>query len=312
MISVTGYKQFRHCERQWYYQNIVADSRVKKDAFRQEITLLSKMHTLFAWRGTIVDNILSKYLVIALNSKFPINKDYFIEHAITIFNTQLNYAINRKYREPNSTIVDNTSFNALVEYEFGEGVSKEEIVQAREDIIIALSNILDDKEVITYLKSAKYVISQRPLIYSFNRFSVKAIPDFIAFFDDLPPHIFDWKVHTYGTASYDEQLLAYAVALYKVIKSKPHVDFPPDLSKWKIYDYRLTEYQLLHKDRIKRDYDVTEEKLLDFGENMSSAIIEMHLTGANKKYKDVSAENFSTTNYIEYCQICPFKKVCKN
>lgn len=311
MISVTGYKQFRHCERQWYYKNIVADSRVKNDLFRREVTLLSKMQTLYAWRGSIVDSVLSKYLVNAINGKFSISKDYFIEQALSMFSSQLDYAANRKYREPNATIVNNPVFSALIEYEFGNEVTKEEIEQAKDDIINALTNILDDVEFINYLKTAKYVISQRPLIYNFNRFSVKAIPDFIAFFDESPPHILDWKVHTYGTASYDEQLIAYAVALYKVAKVKPHSDFPESLSKWKIYDYKLSEYQLLHKDRIKRDYDVTEEKMQDFGENMSSAIIAMHIAGANKKYSEVSIDNFSTTDYIENCQKCPFKTICK-
>ncbi len=311
MISVTGYKQFVQCERLWFYKNIVADSRVKNDLFRREVTLLSKLQTVQAWRGTIVDNILSKYLVLAINNKYPVKKDYFIEQALTMFDVQLEYAVSKNYRKPDAVLTNNPEFNAFFECEFGEGVSDREISQAKDDIITALTNILDDKDFIDYLKTAKYVISQRPLIYNFDRFSVKAIPDFIAFFDDGPPHIFDWKVHTYGTASYDEQLIAYAVALYKVSTIKPHADFPTNISKWKIQDYKLTEYQLLHKDRIKRDYDVTDDKIEAFGENMSSAIIRMHMAGANKKYSQLSAEDFSTTEYIEHCQRCPFQKICK-
>lgn len=311
MISVTGYKQFVQCERQWFYKNIVADSRVKNDLFRKEVTLLSKLQTVQAWRGTIVDNILSKYLVLAINNKYPVKRDYFIEQALTMFEVQLEYAVSKQYRKPDAVLTNNPEFNAFIEYELGEGVSAEEISQAKQDIITALTNILDDKDFIDYLKTSKYVVSQRPLIYNFDRFSVKAIPDFIAFFDDSPPHIFDWKVHTYGTASYDEQLIAYAVALYKVNAIKPHADFPSDISKWKIQDYKLTEYQLLHKDRIKRDYSVTDDKIEAFGENMSSAIIRMHIAGANKKYSQLSADNFSTTEYIEHCQKCPFQKICK-
>lgn len=311
MISVTGYKQFVQCERLWFYKNIVADSRVKNDLFRREVTLLSKLQTLQAWRGTIVDNILSKYLVLAINNKYPVKKDYFIEQALAMFDVQLEYAVSKNYRKPDAVLTNNPEFNAFFECEFGEGVSEGEISQAKDDIITALTNILDDKDFIDYLKTAKYVISQRPLIYNFDRFSVKAIPDFIAFFDDSPPHIFDWKVHTYGTASYDEQLIAYAVALYKVSIIKPHADFPANISKWKIQDYKLTEYQLLHKDRVKRDYDVTDDKIEAFGENMSSAIIRMHIAGANKKYSQLSPDNFSTTEYIEHCQRCPFQKICK-
>ncbi|MDN3657848.1 PD-(D/E)XK nuclease family protein [Ferruginibacter paludis] len=311
MISVSGYKQFKQCERLWFYKNIVADSRVKNDLFRKEVTLLSKLQSIYAWRGSIVDAILSKYLVLAINNKYPIKKDYFIEQAMSMFNTQLEYAVLQKYREPDAVITNNPSFNAFLECELGDGVSDAEINQAKDDITNALTNILDDNYFLDYLKSAKYVISQRPLIYNFDRFSVKAIPDFIAFFDNSAPHIFDWKVHTYGTTSYDEQLIAYAVALFKVAKLKPHADFPSDLSKWKINDYKLTEYQLLHKDRIKRDYDVTDDKIEDFGQNMSSAIIRMHMAGANKKYSQLKSQDFSTTAHIENCQKCPFQKICK-
>src|ERR1700730_13455078 len=103
MISVTGYKQFGHCQRQWCYKNIVADSRVKNDSFRREVTLLSKLQTVYAWRGTIVDNILSRYLVNAINKRMPIKKDYFIAQAMTMFNSQLEYAVFQKYRESGAT-----------------------------------------------------------------------------------------------------------------------------------------------------------------------------------------------------------------
>ena len=44
---------------------------------------------------------------------------------------------------------------------------------------------------------------------------------------------------------------------------------------------------------------------------MSSAIIRMHMAGANKKYNQLKADDFSTTNYIEHCQKCSFQKICK-
>lgn len=313
MISVTGHKQFKHCPRQWCYQNIVADGRVKKDSFRREVTLLSKLQTIYSWRGTIVDRILSRYLVNAINKKMPIQKDFFLNQAMAMFNTQLEYAVLQKYKESNAIITEeNQEFNALFEYELGNGVSDEEISAAKEDLVVALSNVLDDTGFINYLRSASNIISQRRLVYYFDRFSVVAKPDLIAFFEDQPPHIFDWKVHTYGNVSYDEQLVAYAVALYKVGITKPHEDFPGNLANYRIYDYKLSEYQLLHQDRIKRDYVVTPEQIEEFGEDLSSAIIEMHMAGTNKKYANIDVEDFPTTEYIENCISCPFQKICKN
>ena len=208
MISVTGYKQFKFCQRQWVYKNIVADSRVKNNTFRREVTLLSKLQTVYAWRGTVVDNILSRYLVNAINNKIPIKKEYFIGQAMNMFDRQLEYALFQKYREPGAIITNNPDFNALLECELEEGISDEAVNIAKEDLVAALYNLLDDTEFINYLKTAKLIISQRQLKYYFDRFCVVSKPDLIAFFENDPPHIFDWKVHSHGTATYDEQLIA--------------------------------------------------------------------------------------------------------
>lgn len=311
MWSITGYKGFLRCQRQWYYKNRVADARVKNDAYRKEVTLLSRLQSIEAWRGNIVDDIISRLLVNAINQKYPLKKEYFIKEALEAFDRQLEYAMFQKYREPDLAYAKDKDFAALIPFEFGTEVPDQILQQARADIETALENLFGDNEFIEYLKSAKLLISQRPLKYQFDHFTVEAKPDLIAFFHDGPPHIFDWKVHAYGTNTYDEQLISYAVALFKVNKIKPHSDFPADLSKYRIYDYKLSEYQLLHKERIRRDYTITEERLTEFGDNLSSGIIQMYMAGAHKKYSELVAEDFSTTSYVENCLQCGFKKICK-
>jgi len=309
--SISGYKQFRKCARQWYYRNIVADGRVKNDSFRKEITILSKLQTIEAWRGGIVDDIISRLLVSAINKKIPIDKNYYLREAEKIFDAQFEYAVFQKYREADMKISGNSNFAAFLKSEAGEDILNEEIDKARKDIETALTNLLDDNDFIAYLHSASHLVSQRALIYPLDRFNVKAIPDLIAFFDNAPPHIFDWKVHTYGTNTYDEQLISYAAALYKVAHSKPHVDFPKNITDYQIFDYRITEYQLLHKERIKRDYEITYERLEELGATMSGSIMEMYMAGGHKKYSELSPENFETTSFIENCLNCPFKNNCK-
>jgi hypothetical protein len=311
MISLSGYKTFQVCQRDWFYRYLMADSRVKKDPSRREVTLLSKMDSLQAWRGRLVDDILSKYLVLALNRKYPIDKDYLLKEALGAFDRRLEYAISQKYRDPGASFT-NPDFAVLFDCELGSGLQDGEVLQARSDVISALTNVLDDRELMDYLKAAKHVISQRTLIYNFDRFSVTSKPDLIAFFEDRPPHIFDWKVHTFGTITYDEQLISYAAALYKVARAKPHVDFPIGLAEHSLYNYRLTEYQLLHPDRIRRDYIVTPEKVEGLGDKLSEIVMEMHMAGALKKYQEVEASRFPTTDYVEKCLRCAFQNICKS
>jgi hypothetical protein len=308
--SISGYKQFNRCRRRWYYANIVADGRVKNDAYRKEVTILSRLQTLDAWRGSVVDDIISRLLVNAINNKIPLQKDYFLREAMNEFNGQLEYAIFQTYRNTGSKTSDK-NFASLLNYDLGLQIEESELDRAKEDINHALNNLLDDAEFLEYLKSAKILISQRSLLYSFDRFNVRSKPDLIAFFEDAPPHIFDWKVHTFGTATYDEQLVSYGVALYKTIHNKPHIDFPDNAKKYSIYDYKLTEYQLLHPERIRRDYQMSPEAIEDLSLKISGSLIEMYMSGCHKKYSESDPESFSTTSFIESCHNCPFKKICK-
>lgn len=311
--SISGYKQYRKCPRQWYYKNIVADGRVKNNAFRKEVTVLSRLQSLEAWRGSIVDNVISRLLVNAINKKMPIQKAYYIQQADEIFNRQLIYAKEKRYRsEGEEAKTTNPDFAAFFDVELGNGIREEDVKRVRADMHDALDNFFEDKSFIEYLQSGKLLVSQRQLTYYFDRFTVRGTPDLIIFFHDKAPHIFDWKVHTFGTYTYDEQLISYAIALYKVTATKPHQDFPAGLSNYKLADYSLTEYQLLHKDRIRRDYTITNDAVEDFTDKVSKSIIEMYLTGAHKKFGEVSEERFDTTSHIENCRTCAFQLICKN
>ncbi|SFE53092.1 PD-(D/E)XK nuclease family protein [Spirosoma endophyticum] len=311
MFTHTGYKLFQRCELQWYLKHIVADGRVKNDSFRREVTILSKLDTVEAWRGKIVDEVVSRQLVNTINRKHPIDRAYLLKEADQLFDSQLEYAAFQKYREPGRKFTDK-DFAALINYEFGLDYSEEILDSARNDIHFALNNLLDDTEFITYLQSATFLASQRSLHYQFSGLPVSSKPDLIVFFADRPPHIIDWKVHTYGIHTYDEQLIAYAVALYKVATTQPHSYFPANLGTYSIYDYRLTEYQLLHPERIRRDYEVTKDRLEELNDKMSKGIIDMYMKGCHKKYGEVDPENFETTYYVENCHTCSLKTICKS
>jgi hypothetical protein len=310
--SVSSGKQFEKCARQWYYKNIAAHALVKNDPDRRAITILSKVKSVDAWRGTIVDNIISKRLTYAINKKFTIKKDYFITEALKEFQNQLKFAKSKKYWDDGFVFSEEEDFAALYPYEFNIGLSEIEIQRLETDIIQAISQLLDDKELIEYLQSSSLLISQRALTYKFNKFTVRGFPDLIAFFSDRPPHIFDWKVHTFGTKAYDHQLIAYAYALYKTIQVKPHNDFPLNLSKYSINEYRLTEYQLLQKESPKRDYEVTDESINNLTKYISSSILSIYMSGGCEKYEELQPEMFETTYYPENCTTCPFKLICKH
>jgi hypothetical protein len=309
--SFSASKQFNACQRQWYYRTIVADGKVKHDAVRKEVTILSKLQTLKALRGSTVDYIISSKVMGSLNKGFSLRKDYYITEALSLFDKRILFAKLQQYREEGIKLSGNEEYAALYEYEMGEPITSRDMEGAKSDIVAALTNFVDNRELIDYLGSASFLMPQRPLNYSFSKFKVVGVPDLVAFFPSKPPHLFDWKVHSYGVNTYDDQLVSYAHALYQVNCTGPHKDFPKNLSDYPITDYRLSEYQLLHPDRIRRDYELTPEKLDEFKDYLSSSLIELMLTGGAKKYGEVPETNFDTTPYPEYCQNCAFKCICQ-
>ena len=149
--SISGSKLFKTCPRQWYYKNIVADGRVKNDPYRREVTILSKLQSLEAFRGKIVDDIISRKVINTINRKYTLKKDYFIKEALTAFENQLLFARLQNYREEGFKLSGDENFAALFDYEFKGSISVKDLEDAKADIVEAISNFIDNKELIEYL-----------------------------------------------------------------------------------------------------------------------------------------------------------------
>ena len=303
--SYTGYRQFRQCRRKWYYSNIVANGRAKGQ-YRREITALSKLKSLEAWRGDVVDYVIGFIIIPKIKNRKDLNYDDIVYTTNKLADRQLECAKNKLYRQEGIEIKAG-EFGALFAYEHNSGITQEEFDQARQEILISLKNFLEREELIEYLKEASNLIAQRKLTYKLNEFSVNGRPDLIAFFTDEAPHIFDWKVHQDDTTTYEDQLLSYAIALKNV---KPHKDFPQAYTKHDLKSYRLTEYQLLTNEI--REYSILMEDIERMKSEINSGLLEMYFTNAHLKFDQTELADFSIAYDASHCEKCQYKSVCKN
>ncbi|MDO1449552.1 PD-(D/E)XK nuclease family protein [Rhodocytophaga aerolata] len=300
--SPSAHKIFSRCPRQWFYKNVMADGRVKKDPLRIEATRLSKLKTIEAWRGMVVDQVISDFIIPRLNRKMTIVKDEVISIARKIFDKQFELACLAPQNYSKIEV-------GLLEIENGSSISSEQIEKAWAEVESALNNFLLDEELQSELKSGDYLVPQRPLTFKVGSFSVRGFPDLILFRQNSPPIIYDWKVHFFGTISYEQQLMVYALALTRI---KPHVDFERYIIGHVGEDIRLTEVQLIsHNSNYKRHYYVTSSKLEEIESFISDSLLKMYLAGGYRKYSEISASDFDTTHYPENCTFCSFTKLCK-
>lgn len=300
-------RTFRKCQRQWYFKNCLAH-HAAKHPIRREAYLLSKLQSIAAWRGSIVDEVISRRLVPALNQNRNVNQAYLLDFSRQLFKAQLEFAKQHRLREPDmkpSKAGDNFAAFHSVEY---SDLKQEDIEQAWIDIENAFDNLFQMNELLERLRTADYLIAQRMLVFPFYEGSVRAVPDLIAFYRNDPPLILDWKVHKFGTVDYRTQLAVYAIALFGVFDNKPHVDFPSSLAQYRPPDTHLLEVQLL-TNRCHR-YMLSEEDVAETESYIAYSMEQMLKTKGTQNNNILRPFDFDVTRNPDNCARCPFRKIC--
>jgi hypothetical protein len=303
--SISNSKTFRRCQRQWYYKTIAGNARAS-DSLRRKLYLLSKLQSISAWRGQIVDDVISEILIPAIASKRRVTLEQLKSAARQRFERQLACARKHPLLSPGfSPTALGADFAAFHCMQYGKGIDDAELKKAGEEIQQALTNLFSMDALKELLKSAVQLVPQRSLLFAHSGMSVRAVPDVIAFFSDRPPVIVDWKVHFFGLAEAWRQLAVYAMAL---TRCKPHKDFPPQLQNYGVGDVELVEVQLL-TNQVRR-FTLDQDEIEAAESYIAESATEMMLAVAGRKATELSAEEFSVAWFRASCQACAFKCVC--
>jgi hypothetical protein len=309
--SFSASKQFLRCQRQWYFKNFVASPQAKREPIRKEAYLLSKLDSVFAWRGKVVDKVITEYVVPPLHFDGPLNKQHVLQQGRNLFERQLAFAKADRLREPGMVVSRaGDDFAALRDIETEGKVSESLIARAWDDVETALLNLLAMEDLIEDLRTARALVAQRPLSFALDgptsrSIAVKAFPDLISFFDDRAPLIVDWKVHAFGRVDYRLQLVCYALAL---TRCKPHSDFPASLSQYSPTDIDLLEVQLLTN--RQRAYKLREDDVYEFEAYVAETATLMELAVSTSEDDILTPWDLPVARYPEACASCPFPKIC--
>jgi hypothetical protein len=307
--SFSHAKTFRKCQLQWYLGTRFASAVAKKDPLQREAYLLSKLQSVFAWRGNLVDKIISEHVIPAFSQKRPLTTKQVLVLARHFFDKQLTFARARRWREQEMTAEKaGPAYAALYGIEYDIDLS-EELKQAWNDVEQALRNFLEMHELLSELRIAVKLIPQRNLSFDHFGVTVKARPDLLAFFRDEPPMIVDWKVHSFAQHDYRLQLAVYALAL-KRSKAHNDFDFPSYLSPYSAADVRLIEAQLLTQQL--REHSLIDDDFDEIENYISDSSTQMLLVVGDDE--DVEDEDMfgelSTAYHPEICERCNFRRFC--
>jgi len=302
--SISKSKIFLECPRKWFFMDSVANSR-SKDPLKKEAFYLKQLCSLYAWRGNLVDHVIETKIVPSLRiKKIPLEEEV-ISYTRQLANDQLEFGLAQKYREKGMTKTNaGLNYCAFYDIEYNGGLKEENFQYALKEAETSLSNLLSSDIVNSLVQSNLYLIPQRTLHHSMIDFHITCTPDLIVFYNERPPLIIDWKVHSGRNTDYWLQLGVYS---YILSRTKPHKDFPTRFSALvsDSKEIELIEFQLL-QNKIKR-YKLTEQDICDIEDYI-------YKTGKIMKYAEEINEdeikNYSTSNYASSCKICQFKKLC--
>jgi hypothetical protein len=304
--SFSDSRTFARCQRQWYFGEVVANANATKVPIRREAYLLSKLQSVSAWRGQIVDSTIGSVVVPALNRGYPPSLDECLRHALRLFDTQLAFARRHGLRDAGMKPARaGEEFAAFFEVEYCAGVPEADVARARSEVEQALTNLFRMTDLFADLTRASYSVAQRPLQFDHCGYPVKAMPDLISFFPDGPPLITDWKVHFFGAKDYRLQLATYALAL---TRCNPHKDFPAGATSHGPTDVRLAEAQLL-TGQLRR-YPLTVEDVNEVEDHIAASAEQMALALDGRKFADLCPDDFRVTIFPETCQGCRFRSLC--
>jgi hypothetical protein len=305
--SFSEYRIFKKCPRQWFYKAIFADARCK-DPLRHEAYLLSKLQSIHAWRGQIVDSVLSTFVMAELNANRAPMLTAALQHARHLFGIQKDFAMHHRLREPDLSVSKvGPAFAAFSKVEYGERIGDEEFDVAWKDVETALRNVWKLDDFRARVRKGRYRIAQRNLLFEFCGAKVRAVPDLIVFFSGLPPLIVDWKVHSFGLRDYSDQLATYALAL---AHTNPHSDFPTTSRRYQAHEVELIEAQLLLGSI--RTHILLEQDIHAAQERIAEGIVALEVAYDGKSSSELRPEEFPTAQNPQTCQTCPYRRLCWN
>ena len=128
--SFSKHNTFRQCQRQWFFKYKFANSSAK-DPMRKEAQRLSKLVNLKAWRGKIVDSVISDFIIPSVGREIPIDLETAQQMAWNLFQKQQLLGM-----QP--APVADSGFSGFLEVEYGKPPTPEVFNEAWEEIRQAL------------------------------------------------------------------------------------------------------------------------------------------------------------------------------
>lgn len=307
--SYSSARIFAQCQRKWFYSYVMAPTsgRVTSEE-RLRARRLKNLSTISAWRGDIVDRVISEHIVPELDFDDHVTLGQAKAHAKQYFEKQKRFA--ETHRDEDLSLVKShhaDEFLLLYEHVYGPEPTEGDFQRAWEEIETALNNLYQLDELRQQITNGTGFYAQERLYFDIlDDLNGVAYPDLIVYSENAPIQIIDWKVHAEGANDARSQLATYAIALCRM--KKPNRDFPAKHWQAPANEIVLKEVQLLLGD--VREHQLTEGDLEDAEVHMMTSAFEMSEILEGKKFENSDIGEFDVARNPELCDSCSFRLIC--
>jgi hypothetical protein len=269
---------------------------------------LKNLSTISAWRGEIVDKVISEHIIPELDFDDRVTLGQAKTFAKGYFDKQRHFA--EAHRNEDLSLVKShyaDEFLLLYEYEYGPEPTDVDFERAWQEIETALNNLYSLDGLRRQITGGTGFFAQERLYFDIlDDLNGVAYPDLIVYSQDAPIQIIDWKVHAEGANDARSQLASYAIALSRM--KKPNRDFPTEHWQAPASEIVLKEVQLLLGD--VREHQLTDSDLEEAEVHMMTSAFEMSEILEGKKFEDSDIGEFDVARNPELCESCSFRLIC--
>jgi hypothetical protein len=269
---------------------------------------LKNLTSISAWRGQIVDTVISNLIVPEMQMGELIPLENAISRAKALFDRQRKFA--KQHAEEDLALVKShhgDAFALFYEDVYGPDLYPTDFHRAWTDIEEALLNFYGSNTLLERLMEAETYVAQPPLHFDIlGDLKGTAYPDLIAYFEDGQIEIIDWKVHHDGTNDARGQLASYAIALSRL--KEPNNNFPLDNWQAPAEEIVIKEAQLLIGD--VREHKLTPDDIDSAEMFMMQTAFSMSQLHGNKKYQDSDIRDYELSDDPALCDNCAFRMIC--
>lgn len=292
--SISANNTFKRCQRQYFFQYIMAHHSAR-DSARREAHQLKQLSSIDEWRGKLLHLVLERYFVPSLQRRKLIEKEKLLDITKNLAKNQYNFSREKKYRNgPKSKAGE--EYLALHGHEYDIIINNSDIDDVYNSIDKCIEYLYDQESLLNYLLSGGRYYPECNIRFNFSGIPVIAKIDLIVKFPNSAISVIDWKFSKSVTSDYEYQLLLYAYAI---------------LQGWD--GYRVQDITVIEANLLKGaivHYKLNDDKISSIEDYIYRNISNIRITADGNDYSKNNLMNFEYARSSYSCKFCKFQKLC--